>query len=75
MSGMFSFTFKIHSNNILPWSHTKKVKINEIQSKYQKKEKKKKPKKYGSPQDSNLGVVALEAECLSIGVARGVHLC
>jgi hypothetical protein len=33
---------KIHLNNILPWSLTKKFKINEIQSKYQKKEKTKK---------------------------------
>jgi hypothetical protein len=37
---------KIHLNNILPWSLTKKFKINEIQSKYQKKEKNQ--KKYGS---------------------------
>jgi hypothetical protein len=42
MSGFCGFTFKKSFESYQKNSHTKKFKINEIQYKYQKKEKKKK---------------------------------
>jgi hypothetical protein len=65
------FPSKICLNNIEKNWHTKKFKINEIQNKYQKKEKKEQTKKIWLPEDLNLGAVALETGRLSIGLARG----
>jgi hypothetical protein len=55
MSGLCGFTFKKSFESYQKNSHTKKFKINEIQNKYQKKEKKKKPNKNMAPTGFELG--------------------